>query len=266
MRLTKHHGLGNDFLVLLDLDGTQPVSPEVAVALCDRRTGLGADGLLRVTAGSAEADVTMQLLNADGSHAEMSGNGIRCVAQAVFQAGIVEPSVLRVVTVAGLRTVTLVAQDGPNQHRMSVEMGPAKVGGTDDYEVDGHLKTATRVDVGNPHAVIRWDGPELPGRDQLIAIGSRLDGSTPEGINVEIVQAGPGPDALTMVVYERGVGPTQACGSGACAVAAAAREWGIVGERSMVHMPGGAVEITLGDPVLLIGDTTSVAIIDTPWP
>ena len=85
MRLTKHHGLGNDFLVLLDLEGTQPVTPELAVALCDRRTGVGADGLIRVTAGQGEADVAMLLLNADGSEAEMSGNGIRCLAQAVFQ-------------------------------------------------------------------------------------------------------------------------------------------------------------------------------------
>ena len=92
MRLTKHHGLGNDFLVLLDLDGIHPVSAERAVALCDRRTGLGADGVLRVTAGTAGADVTMELLNADGSRAEMSGNGIRCLTQAVLQAGLGRPS------------------------------------------------------------------------------------------------------------------------------------------------------------------------------
>src|SRR6186997_2153257 len=105
MRLTKHHGLGNDFLVLLDLTGTQPISAELAVALCDRRTGVGADGLLRVSAGTDGADVTMELRNADGSRAEMSGNGIRCLAQAVFQAGLVAPPVLRVATDAGLRTV-----------------------------------------------------------------------------------------------------------------------------------------------------------------
>ena len=86
MRLTKHHGLGNDFLVVLDLDGSHPVGPSDAVALCDRRTGIGADGLLHVTAADGEADVTMALFNADGSRAEMSGNGIRCLAQAVFQA------------------------------------------------------------------------------------------------------------------------------------------------------------------------------------
>src|SRR5215203_1453349 len=101
MRLTKHHGLGNDFLVLLDLQGTQPVSAADAIALCDRHIGVGADGLLRVTAGTEGADVSMELLNADGSAAEMSGNGVRCLAQAVFQAGIAAPPVLRVATASG---------------------------------------------------------------------------------------------------------------------------------------------------------------------
>ena len=96
MRLTKHHALGNDFLVLLDLDGIRPVASEQAAALCDRRTGVGADGLMRVTAGTDGADVTMLLLNADGSEAEISGNGIRCLAQAVFQAGLAVPPVLTV--------------------------------------------------------------------------------------------------------------------------------------------------------------------------
>ncbi len=112
MRLTKHHGLGNDFLVLLDLDGIHPVSAEEAIDLCDRRTGIGADGLLRVTAGTDGADVTMQLRNADGSVAEMSGNGIRCLAQAVFQAGVVSPPELRVATGAGVRTVRVTSRSG----------------------------------------------------------------------------------------------------------------------------------------------------------
>src|SRR3546814_14956418 len=122
MRLTKHHGLGNDFLVLLDLDGIRPVSPQDAVALCDRRRGIGADGLMRVTAGTDGADgadVTMRLLNADGSVAEMSGNGIRCLAQAVFQAGLATPPVLRVATDAGLRTVTVLARPAPHGHPQS---------------------------------------------------------------------------------------------------------------------------------------------------
>lgn len=265
MRLTKHHGLGNDFLVLLDLDGIHPVSPEDAVALCDRHTGIGADGLIRVTEGTGGADVTMRLLNADGSVAEMSGNGIRCLAQAVFQAGLAAPPVLRVATDAGLRTVKVLARSGPRTHRLSVEMGQAKVGEPQPEWVEGEVLRAIHVEVGNPHVVLHWGGDELPGTDELIAIGSRIDRATSGGANVEIIRPG-APDALDMVVYERGVGPTQACGTGACAVAAAAHEWELVGEHATVTMPGGPVEITLGDPVVLTGDATSIAIFDTPWP
>src|SRR3546814_17972134 len=131
MRLTKHHGLGNDFLVLLDLDGIRPVSPQDAVALCDRRRGIGADGLMRVTAGTDGADgadVTMRLLNADGSVAEMSGNAIRCLAQAVFQAGLATPPLLRVATDAGLRTVPVPSRPAAHAHSISEETAPHKDG------------------------------------------------------------------------------------------------------------------------------------------
>ncbi len=266
MRLTKHHGLGNDFLVLLDMDGTCPVSPEQAAALCHRRTGLGADGLLRATTGIDGADVTMQLLNADGSPAEMSGNGIRCLAQAVFQAGLATPPVLTVATDAGLRTVTEISRSDARTHRMSVDMGQAKVLGPEPEWVEGNVLHATRVDVGNPHLVLRWGGAGLPERGELIALGCRIDGRTPGGANVEIVRPSPTPGELDMVVYERGVGPTLACGTGACAAAAAAHEWKVCGPTTTVHMPGGPAEIALGDPVVLTGDVTSVAILDTPWP
>jgi diaminopimelate epimerase len=265
MRLTKHHGLGNDFLVLLDHDDTRPVSPEEAVALCDRRTGIGADGFLRATPGGSDAQVTMDLLNADGSSAEMSGNGIRCLAQAVFLAGMAPPPVLRVSTDAGLRTVHLVASHSPRESRMSVEMGHAKVVGQEPEWIDGDVLDAIRVDVGNPHVVLRWGGPELPARDELVAIGSRIDGATPGGANVELVLPSDTQGELDMVVYERGVGPTLACGTGACAVAAAGQDWELSGPRTVVHMPGGPAEIELGEPTLLTSDITFVATIDTAW-
>jgi diaminopimelate epimerase len=252
--------------VLLDLDGTHPVSPEQAAALCHRRTGLGADGLLRATAATDGAEVTMQLLNADGSLAEMSGNGIRCLAQAVFQARVATPPVLTVATAAGLRTVTVLAQPDAHTHRMSVDMGHAKVVGAEPEWVEGDVLDAIRVDVGNPHVVLRWAGAELPDADVLIAIGARIDAATPGGANVEIVVPSATAGDLDMVVYERGVGPTLACGTGACATAAAAHEWELCGTHATVHMPGGPVEIALGDPVVLTGDVTSVALVDTPWP
>jgi diaminopimelate epimerase len=266
MRLTKHHGLGNDFLVLLDLDGTRPVSPEEARALCDRRTGVGADGLLRTTGGTAGAQVTMQLFNADGSVAEMSGNGIRCLAQAVFLAGLATPPTLTVATDAGLRTVRVTARRDARTHRMSVDMGAAKVVGDEPEWVEGDVLQATRVDVGNPHLVLRWGRAALPDRDELIALGARIDGAVPGGVNVELVVPSATPGELQMSVYERGVGPTLACGTGACATVAAAHEWELSGPTATVHMPGGPVEVALGDPVTLTGDVTSVAILDTPWP
>jgi diaminopimelate epimerase len=266
MRLTKHHGLGNDFLVLLDLANRHPVGPADAVALCHRRTGIGADGLIRVTGGSGGTHVTMQLLNADGSEAEMSGNGIRCLAQAVFQAGLVEPPVLRVTTAAGLRTVTALGPSGAGTESFSVEMGQAKVGADEPEWVTGSVLRATRVDVGNPHVVLQWGEPTLPGLGVLVELGERIGALTPGGTNVEIVRPGPGPGELEMVVYERGVGPTQACGTGACAVAAAGQLWELSGPQTTVHMPGGPVGITLGDPVLLTGNATYVAAIDAPWP
>jgi len=266
MRLTKHHGLGNDFLVLLDIEGTTPVSAEDAVALCDRRRGVGADGLVRVTAGRDGADVSMLLLNADGSPAEMSGNGIRCLAQAVFQAGVASPPDLLVATDAGPCRVRLLddAGDGATQ-RMSVELGPAKVLGAEPDWVGAQVDAATRVDLGNPHVVLRWSGDDLPDRAALVALAQPVDAAIGGGANVEVVRAGDD-GGLDMVVFERGVGPTQACGTGAGAALAAAHEWGLTGRSAEVRMPGGAVEVELGETVVLTGDVTSVAAIEVPWP
>lgn len=264
MRLTKHHGLGNDFLVLLDLDGVRPIEPSDAISLCDRRTGIGADGLLRVSAGTGDAHVTMELLNADGSVAEMSGNGIRCVAQAVVRAQPVEDPVLRVATSAGLRTVTLISVIDQVTQRWQVDMGPAKVLRHDPDWAQAPGLRASWVDVGNPHLVIEWPDHGRPSDDVLIDLGRRVNAATRGGTNIELLRRGSAPDTIDMVVYERGVGPTQACGTGACAAAAAAHDWGLVGLRSTVAMPGGPVDIELGDPVLLTGDATYVADVVTP--
>jgi diaminopimelate epimerase len=264
MRLTKHHGLGNDFLVLLDLEGVCPVTAAEAVALCDRRTGVGADGVMRVTAGTGGADVTMTLLNADGSVAEMSGNGIRCLAQAVFQAGIVAPPVLRVATDAGLRTVTVVRRTGERTHELSVDMGPATLGGEQPEWVGDGVLRAARVEIGNPHLVLQAaPGGAAP---DVAVLGPRANQLVPGGINVEVVEPGDDPAELHMTVYERGAGITEACGTGACAAAAAAHDWGLVPDRVVVRMPGGSVEVVLADTVTLTGPTTSVAVLDTPYP
>jgi diaminopimelate epimerase len=263
MRLTKHHGLGNDFLVLVDLDGNRPVTTDEVVALCDRRTGVGADGFIRVTRSpGGDADVDMQLLNADGSPAEMSGNGIRCLAQAVFGSGLFDPPRLRVRTDAGLRTVTAVEEVSPREHRITVDMGEAKVGDDEPEWVEGAILRAARVDLGNPHLVLHTapDGPDVA------EIGERVNDLTPGGVNVELIRPGAAPGLLEMTVYERGVGVTLACGTGACAAAAAAHAWELATDRSTVRMPGGDVEVQLGDSVLLTGPAVSVAALEVPWP
>ena len=238
MQLTKHHGLGNDFLVLIDLDATESVTPALARAVCDRHTGIGADGLLHVTAGRVgDADVTMALYNADGGRAEMSGNGISCLAQAVVRAGVVTGPTVVVNTDAGVRTVTLEPTDDPRTHRATVDMGTAKVGDDETEWLDDHVVRAARVDIGNPHLV--FHAPRLDADIDLVARGLSINELVPEGINVELVAPGPGDGELTMRVYERGVGLTEACGTGACAVAAAAHQWGLAGERVSVRQPGG---------------------------
>ncbi len=264
MRLTKHHGLGNDFLVLLDMDGTRPVTGATARAICDRRRGVGADGLLRVTAGSGVGDgvtnVAMQLFNADGGRAEMSGNGIGCLAQAVVLAGVVQGPTVTVSTDAGKRTVRIEPTGDEREHRATVDMGVAKVVDEDHDGIDGTVLRAARVDVGNPHLVLLVR--EVVGNDDLVARGQRANDLVPGGINVELVTPGPQPGELAMQVYERGVGVTEACGTGACAVAAAAEHWELTGREVRVRQPGGPADIVLGSTIEMTVPVVHVATID----
>ncbi|MDQ1360572.1 MAG: diaminopimelate epimerase [Acidimicrobiaceae bacterium] len=252
---TKHHGAGNDFLVTVDLDGRQPLEPAVVRALCDRHLGLGADGVIRVLAGRQGAEVGMELRNADGREAEMSGNGIRCLAQAAVAAGLVSPPVFSVATAAGIRTVEYHPGDRPDVADASVDMGKAELGPDQAEEVPG--RRARQVDMGNPHLVLLGSDPSGLAVEEL---GPQLQAGHPGGINVEFVALGPGTDEVTMRVWERGVGETLACGTGACAAAAAAHSWDLVGDVVTVHNPGGSLRVTLGtNGVSLAGPTQKVA-------
>jgi diaminopimelate epimerase len=262
--LTKHHGLGNDFLVLLDPWGVPRSAPELARAACDRHRGIGADGLIRVTAGSDGADVTMHLFNADGSRAEISGNGLGCLTQAVLQAGLAPGPVVTVRTDAGVRAVLAEAGSTPRRHRMTVQMGEAIVVGEEPEWLDDDVLRAARVEIGNPHLVLHVPDPDT--KLDLESRGRMINEHVPGGINVEAVWTGPGEGELTMAVYERGVGLTEACGSGACAVAAAARAWDLAGDTVRVHMPGGPSDVALGPPVRLSTVVEHIATIDFPWP
>ena len=239
MRLAKHHGLGNDFLVGIDVD----VDPRAAIALCHRHRGIGADGLIGYRAGR------MTLFNADGSLAEMSGNGIRCLTQALARHRRVDALDETIETDAGPRRVVLRATGAPDTVEVDVDMGEARLVRVDVREAE--------VDMGNPHLVILVDDPETV---DLVSIGRRhLDR------NVEVI-APDGGGGLTMRVHERGAGITEACGTGACAAAAVARKWGLVDERVTVRMPGGDVVVTLGDgSTTLTGTATHIADLEVPW-
>jgi diaminopimelate epimerase len=259
LSLAKYHGLGNDFLILLDLEDRAPIGAELARALCDRHRGIGADGLIRATEGTAGARLTFALRNADGSVAEMSGNGMRCLAQAALDAGMVVAGVPFVVaTAAGPRTVTVRPAGGPAQAWASVEMGRAVIEGGDSERCNvGHGQL--RVNLGNPHLVVL--GPD-PAGVAVGELGPLLENQVPGGQNVEFVALGPGPDEITMRVWERGVGETEACGTGACAAAVALARWGRVGTRVTVHQRGGDadVEVRADGTVVLSGPTERVAV------
>ena len=261
MHLTKHHGLGNDFLVAIDPGGRSSLSREDIVALCHRTRGVGADGLLSLT-GSSEADLTMELHNADGSRAEMSGNGICCAGQAALLAGIVDGSTISIDSDVGVKSITLCAQTAPNRHMFRVDLGSIDLGGAATEWLGDGVAQAEWVDVGNPHLVLGVDAHDAI---DLVALGRRVNDAVPGGANVEAVALGAETDELTMRVYERGVGLTDACGTGACASAAAAHAWGLVGDRVVVHQPGGPATIDLGPTVHYTVEVEAVARIEWPW-
>jgi diaminopimelate epimerase len=257
VRLTKHHGAGNDFLVVLDPDDARPLSGAEVRALCDRHRGIGADGVLRATAGGHGALLTMELRNADGGEAEMSGNGIRCLVQAAVDAGWVEPGPVPVQTAAGLRLVDYRAGERPGLGYAGVDMGRVVLGPELPLDIAPGIRFARTVNMGNPHIVLFGEGVDDA---TLGAVGPRLEQSVESRANVEFVWSGPDTDELNLRVWERGVGETLACGTGTCAAAAAAHDWGLVGTRTQVHNPGGTLEVELrGDGVWLAGPTQKVA-------
>lgn len=264
MQLSKHHGLANDFLVVLDeVNGRVPaVDGPLAVELCDRRRGIGADGLIHGArpAPGAGVDVVMHLFNADGSRAEMSGNGIRCLGQALATARDQREAVLEVATDAGPRRLQVEQSADQRTSLVSVDMGPFGTGPSIPPAVVERLAGATAVtgDIGNPHLVVLVEDPCVI---DLADEGAWLERQFPGGVNVEFI-AVTAPDTLALRVWERGAGITQACGTGACAAARVAHDLGLVGERVRVEMPGGAAEVELGPTITLIGPAVHIATIE----
>jgi diaminopimelate epimerase len=239
LRFSKWHGLGNDFVLV---EG--PLSaPERARRICDRRRGVGADGLVTIlpprTPGAA---ATMHITNSDGSVAEMCGNAIRCVAKHLAERrGLA--GTLRIDTDAGTKTCTLHRGPKGDVEAVSVEMGAARLEGEADFAVGGETLRATRVSMGNPHAVLFEQG--APTVERAARIGPAIERAVAGGVNVGFAR--PGPEGIDLVVWERGAGLTDACGTGACAAAVASVRRGDVrpGAPVPVRLPGGTLEITV---------------------
>jgi len=256
----KGHGTQNDFVILPDPDGRLDVGPAAVARLCDRRAGIGGDGLIRVVRSAADpaaasmadrAEWFMDYRNADGSIAEMCGNGVRVFARYLVQAGLVEPGPLTIATRAGVRQAR-VAEDRADgtPGDVTVDMGQAVLPGPDGIEVAvGERRwPATNVNMGNPHAVAFVASLDDAGELRSAPLTSP-DGVYPEGVNVEFV-VDRGPRHVAMRVHERGSGETLSCGTGTCAVAVAtARRDGVdpalTGQAVTytVDVPGGRLVI-----------------------
>ncbi len=260
MRFAKGHGTQNDFVVLPDLDAELALTPDMVAALCDRRRGLGADGVLRVTtAGAAAAagvfetlpegvsaqDWYMDYRNADGSIAQMCGNGVRVFAHYLRAAGLETRDEFVVGSLAGARPV-VIEQFSPTHAEVTVDMGKANRLGTGTAVVGGQRFTGLGVDVGNPHlaCVTNLDTAELAALD----VGAPVSFDTsqfPDGVNVEILTT-PTQGSVDMRVHERGVGETRSCGTGTVAAALAALNH--LGQETgslAVRIPGGVVTVSI---------------------
>jgi diaminopimelate epimerase len=264
LHLSKLHATGNDFLVRLALDDDAIALDDKTVArICDRHRGIGADGLITIGSGDPDAkvDCMMKLQNADGAEAEMSGNGIRCLAWVAARAGLGTKSGLTVDTAAGRRAIALTRGASGDVIAADVDMGPVTLGEEDiEITVDGVEYWGDIANVGNPHLVCFVIDPTLV---PVPLHGPRieLDPRFPNRTNVEFVRVHP-PDVIDMRVWERGVGETLSCGTGACAAAAVARNRGVVDDRVCVRVPGGELDVTLGETVRLGGPVVHVFDVD----
>ena len=271
MRFSKYHGTGNDFVMIEDVADKVELTSDLVALLCDRHKGIGADGLIRI-APSDRADFFMDYWNADGATAEMCGNGVRCLAKYVLERGLTDKTELEVDTRAGVKRLWLDVDAG-TVRSVRVDMGPPALersaipmtGGGDDRFVGepfpdaGPEYRATAVSMGNPHLVLV--GASDLGELDLPRIGPPLEHHPdfPQRTNVEFIRVR-GERAIDVRVWERGVGETMACGTGACASLVGASEMGLVGRSATIRFPGGDVEVQWAEDgrVYLTGPATFV--------
>ena len=253
----KYHGIGNDFVVLDGMRADPALTKDEIVYICDRNFGVGSDGVIYVLPGREGSDVTMRIFNTDGSEPEMCGNGIRCLAKFAYDRGLVSSTDFIVHTGKGnLRAVCTTGPDG-KVSTVKIDMGepilkPADVPATgkgnrvvdEETEIEGIRIHYNAVSMGNPHCVVFDDLTQ----DQLDILGPALEKCRelfPNKANVEFATVKDG--AIDIKVYERGVGWTLACGTGACATTTAAAINGLVpfDEPIPVHLPGGDLKVTV---------------------
>jgi len=250
MEFEKWHGIGNDFLIV-DERTAGTITPEDAIAVCDRHFGVGADGIL-VLGPSDVADARMLIHNADGSMADMCGNGIRVAARWLVERGLVAPEAdgsFSIETSGGIMRPSVL-----DEARVRVDMGELTSEGIESIDLpDGSHLTGRLVSVGNPHFVVHRE-PEGP---SLHVLGPQAEHHArfPDRSNIEFYEIDDAAEGrVRMRVWERGVGETLACGTGACAVAYTARADSGFGDRITVALPGGDLEIEFdGDRAFMTG-------------
>ena len=235
MKFVKMHGLGNDFILVDNMDGRYDDFDFTSFAKknCRRNFGIGADGVL-IISKSENANANMRLINSDGSEAEMCGNGIRCAARYLVDSKKSKHP-LKINTPAGIRTIE------KTNHDYRVNMGEPKITATNSQiNLNGKTLTATLVDIGNPHTVIFVDNFEFDWKSE----GKEIENHSifPNRTNVEFVKVKSASE-LKVKVWERGAGDTLACGTGACASLAASIACKKTGNKATVMLPGGNLEI-----------------------
>ena len=270
VKLTRHHGLGNDFLITF-ADDVPANGADLARRLCDRVDGIGADGLVFGTPMDGLRDATWRftLFNSDGSSAEVSGNGLRCFGQALLRRQPAGTTGLDVVveTPAGDRRITVAGSTSDLEVEAEVEMGTAERGPSiEGIRVDlggVQVRAAHSIDFGNPHLVLHVDDPDEV--DLAVSGPATESFFAPTGCNVHLV-AVVDRSTVRMRTWERGAGLTSACGSGACAAAHVLHAGGLVDDMVEVRMPGGTATVTVGDTVRLAGTATFVDVhsVDLP--
>jgi len=268
MKFWKMHGLGNDYIVIdnrnLQISDAEVV--ESAKKLCERRFSVGADGLLLVGT-STLADVKMRIFNADGSEAEMCGNGIRCFAKYCYENNIARKSELTVETLAGVKRTWLTVEDDtvvsvmvdmgtPTLDRSAIPMLGTGTCINENLQVDEEQYKVTCLSVGNPHCIIFVDAlDDFP----VERVGPKIENHRlfPKKTNVEFAQV-LNRNELKVRVWERGCGETLACGTGACAAAVAGNLLQKIGNKAKVHLLGGDLEVEYAERLFLSGPAAKV--------